>query len=135
MLYSTWLYEWLENYVRPSSKTRTYASYTSIVKNHIIPTLGDMNLTDITTLRLQCFVSEQLKSGNLKNGGTLSANYVNMIITTLQTSLKTAYYLGLIDDNVADKLRRPRGDEKKDRMLFDRRAKSDRKLCFERPET
>lgn len=113
MLYSTWLDKWLENYVTPSSKTRTYASYALIVKNHIVPTLGDMDLTEITPLRLQSFVSDLLKRGNLENGGALSANYVNMIITTLKMSLKTAYFLGLTDENVADKLKRPRGDEKK----------------------
>lgn len=38
MLYKNWLQEWLENYVKPSSKIRTYERYKQIAMNmQIIP--------------------------------------------------------------------------------------------------
>ena len=93
MLYKKWLSNWLENYVQPSAKQRTYTRYKEIVEQHINPQLGKLDLSEITPYVLQCYVAELLKSGNLRTGKGLSANSVNSIITVIQNTLKTAYSL------------------------------------------
>lgn len=113
MLYKEWLSNWLENYVQPSVKRRTYTRYKEIVEKHIVPRLGECRLCEITPYVLQCYVTELLKNGNLKTGEGLSANSVNSIITVIQSTLKTAHLLGAIDEYEGNKIKRPRTSEKR----------------------
>ena len=113
MLYKEWLSNWLENYVQPSAKWRTYTRYKEILEKHIIPQLGDLELSEITPYVLQCYVTELLKNGNLRTSEGLSANSINSIITVIQNTLKTAYSLEIVSEYVGDKIKRPRTSEKK----------------------
>ena len=112
MLYKEWLTEWLENYVKPSVKERTYAKYADIVRIRLIPELGDYELDELTPLIMQRYITELLHHGNLNTGGGLSANTVNLIIVVIQSSTKAAYSLGLTDEYKMDKIKRPRVQEK-----------------------
>ena len=113
MLYQEWLKIWLENYVRPSSKQRTYSRYSEIVDGHLTPKFGEFELQNITPYEIQCFVTELLKTGNLKTGQGLSASYVNSIITVIQNTLRSAYSLGLVEEYIGNKIKRPRVNEKR----------------------
>ena len=110
--YADWLIQWLENYVRPSVKVRTYERYKLIIELHIKDTIGGMELDDLSPLILQSLITELLQSGNKRTGKGLSANSVNTIISVLQSSLKTAHILGLTAEYAADKLKRPKSKEK-----------------------
>ncbi|MGN1162651.1 MAG: tyrosine-type recombinase/integrase [Christensenellales bacterium] len=112
MLYKNWLYEWLENYVKPSSKIRTYERYKQIVDMHIASTIGDYELNDITPSLLQNLVAELLNNGNKRTFTGLSANSVYSVISVLQNSLKTANMLCYTKTYVADKIIRPKTTEK-----------------------
>ena len=94
MLYKQWLKEWLENFVKPTSKQKTYVRYSEIVTQHIVGGLGGYELNDITPLVLQRFTTDLLKKGNKRTGAGLSANSVNGIITVLQNSGKCACLVG-----------------------------------------
>ena len=100
MKYIDWLIQWLENYVRPSVKVRTYERYRLIIEQHIKVKLGGVELDDLSPLVLQSFITELLQSGNKKTGKGLSANSVNAVISVIQSSLKMAHLLGLT--NAAD---------------------------------
>lgn len=113
MKYKEWLIEWLECYVKPSSKRKTYIRYSEIAYQHIIDTLGDYEMRELTPLVLQRFTTELLQCGNLKTGKGLSANSVNGIITVIQNSLKVACAIGKISEYTADKIKRPKATEKK----------------------
>lgn len=113
MNYQEWLDEWLYHYIQPSSKRRTYERYGEIVRQHVVPALGMMELNELTPFIMQRFVTELLTKGNLKTGRGLSANSVNAIITVMQSSLRMAYTLGYTEVYTADKIKRPRSDEKK----------------------
>ena len=112
MVYKEWLMEWLEIYIRPSLKDKTYIQYSDIVRLHLIPKLGDYELKDLTPLIVQRFITEKLEAGNLKNGKGLSANTVNGIIAVIQGSLEMAFVLGLIEQYEMNKLKRPKSQEK-----------------------
>ena len=112
MKYKTWLFDWLENYVKPSVKMRTYERYYQICALHIIPSLGKYILAEISVIDLQKFISAMLTNGNHKTSKGLSANFVNTIISVLQNSLKTAHLIGLTPEYVANKIKRPKTVEK-----------------------
>lgn len=112
MKYIVWLIQWLENYIRPSVKVRTYERYRLIVEQHIKDKTGSIELNDLSPLVLQSFITELLQSGNKRTGKGLSANSVNAVISVIQSSLKTAHLLGLTKEYMADKLKRPKLKEK-----------------------
>ena len=112
MNYINWLIQWLENYVRPSVKMRTYERYKLIVEQHIKDKIGGMELDGLSPLVLQSFITELLQSGNIKTGEGLSANSVNAIVSVIQSSHKTAHLLRLTKEYTADKLKRPKLKEK-----------------------
>ena len=112
MKYIDWLIQWLENYIRPSVKMRTYERYRLIIEQHIKDKISGMDLNDLSPLALQSFITGLLQSGNRKTGKGLSANSVNAIISVIQSSLKTAHLLGLTKEYMADKLKRPKLKEK-----------------------
>lgn len=112
MKYIDWLIQWLENYIHPSVKVRTYERYKLIIEQHIKDKIGGIELNDLSPLALQSFITELLQSGNRKTGKGLSANSVNAVISVMQSSLKTAHILGLVAEYNADKIKRPKIKEK-----------------------
>lgn len=113
MRYEEWLKIWLEDYVKPSAKIRTYGRYSQIVRIHIVPHLGVIELNDLTPIAIQRFTSDLLKIGNMKTGKGLSANFVSTVISVIQNSLKTAYMVGVTVKYVANKIKRPQTKEKR----------------------
>lgn len=113
MKYSGWLNIWLENYVKPTHKIRTFDLYNQTVSKKIIPYLGDYDMDELTPITIQRCVTELSQSGNIKTGKGLSSNLVNGIISVIQSSLQTAYRLGLTAAYVGDKIQRPKSCEKK----------------------
>ena len=73
MKYIDWLNQWLENYIRPSVKVRTYERYKLIIEQHIKDKIGGLELNGLSPLVLQSFITELLQGGNEKTGiGLLS---------------------------------------------------------------
>ncbi len=113
MKYIEWLNIWLNNYIKPSAKERTYIRYEQLIRTHIAPKIGGNDVNDLTPIVLQSFVTELLSSGNDKTGKGLSANTVNAIISVLQNSLRTAHLLGYVKDYTANMIKRPKLKERK----------------------
>lgn len=112
MKYNEWLGVWLENYIKPSVKQKTYNIYFQMIEKHINPTIGGYFLEDLTPMILQTFVTRLLNEGNLKTHEGLAVSTVNLIVTIIQSSLKTAFMLGEAKEYVADKIKRPRLTQK-----------------------
>lgn len=112
MTLKEWMNEWLEHYVMPTVKERTYLRYQSAAEHHIIPAIGGLQLSEITNLLIQHHISELLISGNQVNGKGLSPNSINTIISVLQNSLGLACSLGYIASNPAINIKRPRREGK-----------------------
>ena len=112
MKYKDWLQEWLENYIEPTAKSKTHSRYEEMVKQHIIPKLGEYELNEITPGIIQHYITELLQSGNLRTGKGLAANSANAIINVIQSSLRTAFNLGYIKEFTADRIKRPKAQEK-----------------------
>ena len=112
MKYKDWLTLWLENYIKPAAKARTFLRYEQLVRTHIAPKLGEYEIDDLTPVTLQRFVTQMLQSGNLRTGRELSPNFVNVAISVIQGSLKTAALVGMATAYTADKIKRPKVTEK-----------------------
>ena len=111
--YKDWLNEWLENYVKQASKVKTYTRYAQIVNSHLIPRLGDYEMEEISPQLLQQQIVDLRKCGNCVTGEGLAPTTVNLIVAVIQESLATAYELELCQQYTADKIKRPRVEEKK----------------------
>lgn len=68
MKYIDWLSQWMENYICPSVKIRTYERYRLIIEQHIKDKIGDMELNDLSPLILQSFITELLQNGTRRTG-------------------------------------------------------------------
>ena len=108
MKYIEWLNIWLENYIKPSVKVRTYERYSLIVDKHIAKDLGECEIKTLSALVLQNYITQLLRNGNCKTGKGLSANSVNGIVSVLQSSLQTAHLIGVSNAYTADKIKRPK---------------------------
>lgn len=105
MKYKEWLEQWLNYYVRPYAKERTYQKYKSQVDLHIIPKIGEQDMADLPAVGLQEFVVSLSEKG-------LSANSVNGVITVLKSSLKRAEMLNLVEKQYTACIQRPKNREK-----------------------
>ena len=53
MKYIEWLNIWLNNYIKPSAKERTYIRYEQLIRTHIAPKIGGNDKNDLTPIVLQ----------------------------------------------------------------------------------
>ena len=112
MKYEQWLDEWYLHYVAPTVKPKTRERYLSIINKHLKADLGANELSELTPLSPQRYVTRLSASGNLSTGGGLSPNSVNMIISMIGCSLKAARSAGEACAETEIELRRPRVKEK-----------------------
>lgn len=112
MKYNVWFEEWLTHYIKPSSKQRTFEQYSRAAQIHILPYLGDIELTDLTPFILQKFITDLTTNGNKRTGKGLSPNFVKTILSVIQNSLKTAHLVGYLPEYSANKIKRPKIAEK-----------------------
>lgn len=87
--------------------------YRQMVEKKIAPYLGDYDMDELTPITIQRYVTEMVENGNTRTGKGLSSNTVNGIMSVIQSSLQTAYRLGLTAAYVGDKIQRPKSCEKK----------------------
>lgn len=112
MKYQEWLMQWLANYVMPNYKPRTCERYRSMVEQHIIPHLGEYEMSELSPFIAQQFVTHLTNKGNLKNGKGLAANTINSVITVIQQSMNTAHLMGFVDRYDMNNIKRPKIQEK-----------------------
>lgn len=89
--------EWLDN-IQFKVKQSTYIKYTNIVNNHIIPSLGNVDIHTLSTELVKKFVDEKLTTGNLLSQNGLSPKSVKDIISVLRQIMKYAEEKGAISD-------------------------------------
>ena len=65
-LYREWGIKWLE-YKKDYIKESTYANYSNIMYNHLIPDFNTTNLSDINHEMLQDYILKKLNHGSIDN--------------------------------------------------------------------
>lgn len=95
-----WLRYWLEQVVKPSRSASTTHGYTMIVRNHLIPGLGSIKLSELTAAQVQQYL-------NRKQAAGLCANTVRKHHGVLHNALEHARKQDLIQRNVVEMAVRP----------------------------
>lgn len=101
MVYKQWCSEWLNCYVKPQVKERTYAKYCQLANSHILPELGDYHLDELSTNVLQHFVNK------MQNIGYASTT-IHGFISLIKLSLVKAVELNIVDKEYSNYLSRPK---------------------------
>ncbi|URZ15777.1 Tyrosine recombinase XerC [Clostridium felsineum DSM 794] len=92
--------EWLNKYVKPLRKISTYNRYKELVNKYLIPTLGTINIINITSYHI-----EQLLLANKKN---ISSSTLQSIYTIINTIMNRALKLKIIKENPCKYVDRPK---------------------------
>ncbi|MCD8364087.1 MAG: site-specific integrase [Lachnospiraceae bacterium] len=87
---------WLEK-KRPLVKESTYAYYRIMVENHILPELGGLTVSELTSERMVAFLMSRRQHGRKRDGGVLANKTVSDLKAILKQILSYARSCGLTD--------------------------------------
>jgi integrase len=108
-----YLKTWLNDYCKPNLSPRTCELYEYMCNYHIKPTLGKIPLTDLRPAHLQHLYSEKQSSG-------LSGRTVQLMHVTIHKALKNAVNAGLLSQNPADRVDKPKIQRREMKTLNER---------------
>ena len=81
--------EWLAA-VTATVRDSTYRGYEQMIRNWVIPRVGDVRLAELSPVHLRSLQTELLRNGRVDGGGGLSARSVASCRRTLKKALKDA---------------------------------------------
>lgn len=104
--------------IKESEKVTTWLSYESMIRKHIIPSIGGIRLNQLQASSLQKLYNDKIKSGRAdgKEGG-LSPRTVRYIHQVINGALQQAVKEKIIPVNVAESVRLPKDPKKEMRVL------------------
>lgn len=111
------LVRWLEDSARPSLRPLTFVTYESIVRLHLQPALGRIQLDRLTPQHVQALLNERSAAG-------LAPATVRNIQRVLHRALEVAARWGLVGRNVARLVDVPRRVRKDVRVLSPEEARA-----------
>ena len=93
---------WQETYDKHQSRPTTYAAHNYVFKNHILPGLGDIPLSELTSEMVGEFLEGRRRFGNHRPGSSgLGEETMRHINRLLQQCLDQAIRDGLLTENPA----------------------------------
>ena len=95
------LFLWMENNCIRQKKATAY-KYQNLISTHIVPALGEVKLSQITSTVINSFLMEKLQTGRLDGKGGLSPAYVRSITFVINSALKFA-----VDEQMCQPLKSP----------------------------
>ena len=87
---------WQETYDRHQSRPTTYAAHNYVFKNHILPGLGDVLLSELTSERVGEFLEERKHFGNHRPGSSGLGWYDCARTTWLKTLENTGFFVARV---------------------------------------
>jgi integrase len=112
-----YLHQWLDGYVETNCSTRTLDGYHTIVRCHLIPSLGMVPLAQLQPQHIQQYYAQALSDGRADGKGALSARSVLHIHRVLSQALNYAVRQGLLIRNIAELVDPPRARKPKMKTL------------------
>ena len=97
---SFWLDYWMDNSIKPNKEANTIYGYQLMIKNHITPALGNIELQKLKPQQVQSYYTEKMK--------TLSSNTVLKHHVLLKTALGFAVKQDVIYRNPIDRVEAPK---------------------------
>ena len=119
---STWIRLWFDSYTKPNLRPSSADGYRSMIENHIIPVLGHIQLSKLSSIQIQRFYNDLHTHGRLDNHGNrkyepLSASTVKHIHAVLSGALKQAVKERIIPFNPCDNCKTPKREKKEMHVL------------------
>lgn len=119
---STWIRLWFDSYTKPNLRPSSADGYRSMIENHIIPVLGHIQLSKLSSIQIQRFYNDLHTQGRLDNHGNrkyepLSASTVKHIHAVLSGALKQAVKERIIPFNPCDNCKIPKREKKEMHVL------------------
>ncbi|MGI6286676.1 site-specific integrase [Neomoorella humiferrea] len=112
-----WLDTWLKDYARPHIRPSTWQNYEMIIRVHIKPAIGGLQLKQLQATHLQRLYNDLREHGRVDGQGGLSARTVRITHVVIHAALKQAMKEGLVARNVAEATTLPRQQKKELRVL------------------
>ncbi len=112
MTLGKYLESWLRDYVTPNTTPRTNDRYTQIVRTHLIPALGSIQLTAIQPHHIQSYYGKALQSGHRKKESGLSPQTIQYHHRVLYEALKHAVKRGILLRNPAEAVDPPKAQRR-----------------------
>lgn len=108
---------WLPH-IKTTVRTNTYARYAGIVKNHLVPNLGGLQVSKIKPVALQKLYRDLLKEGSRKDkrSGGLSPRSVQYVHSTAHKALGQAVIWQMISTNPTEAVELPKMEQKEMRV-------------------
>ncbi len=100
------LNEWLQNHQKERTKVSTYDKYRLLINLHIVPALGDCDISTITRRQIYEFLQHEKQCGNQRFSGTLSATSVNLMLSILNMAFEYACDLEIAQSNPCERIKR-----------------------------
>ncbi len=100
---SAFLNRYMTDVAQNTLSARTLISYKYLIKNHIVPEMGSIKLSQLRVDHLQALYTKKLGEGLAKR----TVQYIHQFI---HTTLRVAYKWGLVLRNVADLAQPPSND-------------------------
>lgn len=97
---SDWMQEWLTTFCEGKVKPLTMQTYSGLIRNHINPAIGAMELQAVKGTHVQKLYNSMIKSG-------LSGKLVQNVSAVLHKSFSVAIKQGIIQTNPCDGAERP----------------------------
>ena len=116
MTLGRWVEIWLQEYMG-DKKYLTVKHYKAQCRAHIVPSLGAVKLSELTTPQIQSFYN------GLERGG-MAAKSVHNVHGILTKCLSTAVQVGYLRDNPASRVTLPKVEKKEIRPLSDEQVKA-----------
>ncbi len=105
VLFRDFAARWLSDYAKVSVKPSTYVSYEAILRLHLIPVFGDLNLDRISGAHIQSFLAEKVSKGGL------TPKSVANILIPLKEMFRHALHWGYVFRDPTIAVRRPRVEQ------------------------
>lgn len=103
-----WLEYWLEYCMKPKVRISTWESYESVVRCHLIPTIGNKQLQALQASDVQKLYKVKLSSGRIKDKTGLSNTTVSYIHAVLKQALTQAVKEQVVVRNIMDAVSKPK---------------------------
>ena len=97
-----WLWSWFDSYVDKNVKLSTKISYETIIKNQLLPYIGQIKLNELKKADIEDMYNSLLTNGRLNGKGGLSVKTVQNVSLVLHKALDEAMKHEYIIKNPAD---------------------------------
>lgn len=116
-----WAVYWQEKYDAPAVRRTSYVAHRYVLENHIIPGLGERELTELTSDVIGDFLAQCKAHGNRRSGGPLSEVTMGHIWRLLTCILDRAVEEGRLVKNPARAFQYPTVRKVKAETLTDQK--------------